>query len=100
MGLVLSDQKRNLYVYIYSNDHEPSHVHVFVGRKKSLNQGNIKINLGDNENAPEIMIVDPDIDNKFIKEALLLIANNQDLLLEKWRSIHDKKEMDDGGSDG
>ncbi|MFB2896825.1 hypothetical protein ACE1CI_28265 [Aerosakkonemataceae cyanobacterium BLCC-F50] len=61
---------------------------------------NIKINLGDNENAPEIIMVDPDIETKFIKEALLLIANNQDLLLEKWRSIHDKKEMDDEGTDG
>jgi hypothetical protein len=100
MGLVLSDQKRNLYVYIYPNDHEPSHVHVFVGRKKSWDQGNIKINLGDNENAPEIIMVDPNIETKFIKEALRLIANNQDLLLEKWRNIHDKKEMDDGGTDG
>ncbi|MFB2833524.1 DUF4160 domain-containing protein [Floridanema evergladense] len=100
MPLVLSDQKRNLYVYIYFDDHEPSHVHVFIGRKKSWDQENVKINLGDDENAPEIIKVNPSFDKKFIKEALLLIVNNKDLLLEKWRDIHGEKEMDDGRSDG
>jgi len=46
MPKVLEDRQNNLFMYIYTNDHIPAHVHIFKGRKNDNNQMEIKINIG------------------------------------------------------
>lgn len=84
---VLKDAKRNLHVYIYTNDHEPAHVHVFSGRKSSYNECEAKINIGTNE-APPSFVQIYNMKGKVAIQALHLVAENQDMLLEKWKEIH------------
>ena len=52
MPNVLSDSKTNLFIYIFMNDHDPAHVHVFKGRKTGFRKGYIKINIGSDKLAP------------------------------------------------
>jgi Domain of unknown function (DUF4160) len=96
MAKVYQDTKSNLYVYIYSDDHLPPHVHIFVGRKKSRGDKDIKINLGNNEIAPEVVLAHPKIKDADIYKALKLVINYQDQFLEKWREIHGRKTLEEG----
>jgi hypothetical protein len=91
MALVFSDPYNNLYAYIYSNDHIPAHIHVFIGRKKSRSQKNIKISIGDDKTPPKILLAHPSIENSTIKKAWLLVAENQMMLQERWEGIHKNK---------
>jgi hypothetical protein len=75
MAKVLEDSTNNLFVYIYSNDHRPAHVHVFVGRKRR-NSLSMKIDIGTSEQRPKLITAHPDIKNKDIKNALSLIAKH------------------------
>ncbi|HEY9705327.1 MAG TPA: DUF4160 domain-containing protein, partial [Allocoleopsis sp.] len=38
MPKILEDTQNNLIVYIYTNDHQPAHVHVLKGRKSEQNR--------------------------------------------------------------
>lgn len=96
MAKILQDSKSNLFVYIYSDDHLPPHVHVFVGRKKSRSDKSIKISIGNDEIAPEILAAHPEIRNTDIKKAWELVADNQDKLLIKWKEIHGSKNLEKG----
>ena len=89
MPKILEDRKNNLTVYIYSNDHEPAHVHVFCGSKQSSKQPNMKIALGSETERPKLLMKDKVIENKDVIAALKLIAKNKQECLEKWRKIHD-----------
>ena len=91
MALVYSDPYNNLYIYIYSNDHIPAHIHVFIGRKKSRSQKNIKISIGDDETPPKILLAHPSIEVSTIKTAWRLVAENQMMLQERWKEIHKEK---------
>lgn len=84
---VLEDSQKNLYVYIYTDEHEPAHVHVFLGRKSDYNDREAKLNIGDDENPPEFIYV-YNMKNKVATQALRLVAENQETLLEKWKEIH------------
>ncbi len=84
---VLEDPQKNLYVYIYTNDHEPAHVHVFLGRKSDYNDSEAKINIGNDEKPPSFVNI-YNISNKVANQALCLVAENQEMLLEKWKEIH------------
>ena len=88
MPKIFEDQQNGLTVYIYTNDHVPAHVHLFVGRKGSKNQPGIKINLGSEDQAPSLVTVHPSINNRDIKNALRLVAENQELFLQEWNRIH------------
>jgi hypothetical protein len=96
MAKVLEDQNSNLFVYIYSDDHIPPHVHVFVGRKKSRSTQDIKISIGNDEIPPEILTAHPKIKNIDIRKAWNLVADNQDYLLNKWEEIHGSEKMEKG----
>lgn len=91
MAQVLADTQNNLYAYIYSDDHTPAHVHVFIGRKKSRSSKNIKINIGNSEVHPTIVLAHPSIENADIKKVWRLVAENQEMLLEQWNKIHGTK---------
>lgn len=84
---VLEDSQKNLYVYIYTDDHEPAHVHVFLGRKSDYNDSEAKINIGNDEKPPSFVNV-YNMKNKVAIQALRLVAENQEMLLEKWKEIH------------
>lgn len=88
MPQVIEDIQNNLFVYIYTNDHIPAHVHVFKGRKNDANQMEIKINIGSEEAPPTLVKANDKIKNKDIINALKLIAVNQEMLLSKWEEIH------------
>ncbi len=93
MPKVLEDLKNNLFVYIYTNDHIPAHVHVFKGRKNDNNQKELKINIGNEQERPSLVSVHENLKNKDILNALKLVAANQEILLSKWREIHGVSEL-------
>ena len=88
MPKVIEDLDNNLFVYIYTNDHTPAHVHIFKGRKNDANQMEIKINIGSEEQAPSLVAASDKIKNKDLIAALKLVAANQEALLNKWQEIH------------
>lgn len=66
---------------IYTNDHRPSHVHVFKGNSELV------VNIGDENTKPVIR------ESRGAKKAdfaklLRIVADYQNFLLEKWRNIH------------
>jgi hypothetical protein len=65
---------------IYSNDHNPSHVHVYKAGEAVI------INIGDDHTAPSFR--ENRMSNKNAKKALEIVAQKQDYLLRKWREIH------------
>ena len=77
---ILVDESQNLYLYIYTDDHNPAHVHVFKGRKNDGNRHNIKINIGNKNEPPSIVKADSDMRNDDIKAAWRLVADNQETL--------------------
>ena len=90
---IAEDQNHNLYVHIYTNDHEPAHVHIFKGTKNDTNKREVKINIGDENKPPSIVKANPKMRNKDIEAAWRLVAENQEVLLKKWESIHGDKKM-------
>ncbi len=55
MPKVLEDLENNLFIYIYTNEHIPAHVHVFKGRKKDKKQKKVKINIGSESERPSLV---------------------------------------------
>ena len=88
MPRIFTDPKNGLTVYIYPNDHLPAHVHVFVGRKTSRNQPDIKINLGSEEQAPKLVSIDSSISDRDAINARKLVAEHQEEFLTKWYQYH------------
>ena len=88
MPKVLEDRQNNLFVYIYTNDHIPAHVHIFKGRKNDKNQMEIKINIGTEKQAPSFVYAHDRIKEKDVVIDLRLVADNQEMLLTKWQEIH------------
>ncbi|MCL1464388.1 DUF4160 domain-containing protein [Argonema galeatum] len=74
-------KKDGFSVRIYTNDHLPSHVHVFKA------QGEVKINLGSETERPSLIQV-LNMSNKDATKALNLVIAHQLELLTKWREIH------------
>ena len=92
MPQVLSDLQSNLFVYIFTNDHQPAHVHVFKGRKRGSRTGYIKINIGSILEPPSLVLVTAkDVRNKDIIDALNLVADHQEYLIEIWNEYHGNK---------
>ncbi|MCT7952452.1 DUF4160 domain-containing protein [Ancylothrix sp. C2] len=89
MPKVLEDLENNLFVYIYTNDHVPAHVHVFKGRKNDSNQKEVKINIGNQMEIPSVVNDRDDMENKhIIPAALKLVTAHRETLLRKWQKIH------------
>jgi hypothetical protein len=88
MPKVLEDSQNNLFVYIYTNDHIPAHVHIFKGRKNDKNQMRIIINIGTKKQDPSLVYAQDKIKDKDVVSPLRLVAENQERLLSKWQEIH------------
>jgi hypothetical protein len=85
MPKVLEDRQNNLFIYIHPNDHTPAHVHIFKGRKNDKNQMEIKINIGTEKQAPSVVSAHAKIKDKDLVRALILVAYNQEMLLNTWQ---------------
>ena len=88
MPKVLEDSQNNLFVYIYTNDHIPAHVHIFKGRKNDKNPMRIIINIGTKKQDPSLVYAQDKIKDKDVVSPLRLVADNQEMLLSKWQEIH------------
>jgi hypothetical protein len=69
-----------LRVVIFTNDHDPAHVHVF-------GDGEAKINLLGADGAPELVWAEG-MSRGDIRRALRLVADELTTLLARWEEIH------------
>lgn len=70
-------RERGFRFVIWLNDHEPMHVHVFSG------EGEAVINIED-----EGIIKVWEMSLASVKQAREIVAENREMLAEKWREIH------------
>ena len=69
-------------VMIYIRDeHPPAHVHVWKA------EGEVIIYLGDESELPSVHQVNR-MSKKNVRQALAIVEENQEMLLEEWRRIH------------
>jgi hypothetical protein len=64
-------------VAIFTNDHQPAHVHVFKAGTEAV------INL-----APVTIRENYRMSRRQLRKAVDLVAANEDLLLQAWREMH------------
>lgn len=83
-----STNPQHLWVYVYTNDHEPAHVHVFCGRKRQRQQPDMKIAIGSETERPQLVEKHTSIAKKDAIAALKLVAEHQQEFLEEWHRIH------------
>jgi len=69
-----------LRVVIFTDDHEPAHVHVF-------GEGQAKINLIGSDGAPALVWAEGMKANE-LRRAVDLVRDRQKEFLAKWREIH------------
>ena len=73
-----------LRVVIFTDDHQPAHVHAF-------GDGQAKINLLGADGAPELVWADGMIRGE-IRRAMRIVAEQQVLLLARWEDIHGRTD--------
>jgi hypothetical protein len=73
-------QAGGLRVIIFSNDHEPAHVHVF-------GDGQAKINLVGPKEKPELVWA-AGMKRNEVRRAMALVAEHRAEFLARWREIH------------
>jgi hypothetical protein len=73
-----------LCVVIFSNDHQPAHVHVF-------GDGQAKINLLGADGAPELIWADA-MSRGEVRRAMRLVNEQQAFLLARWKDIHERSD--------
>lgn len=69
-----------LRIIIFTDDHEPAHVHVF-------GDGQAKINLIGPDGSP-MLVWARNMKGNEIRRAVQVVRDQQDLLLARWREIH------------
>jgi histidinol phosphatase-like PHP family hydrolase len=78
--MVTVHREGGLRVVIFTDDHEPAHVHVF-------GDGAAKINLAGADNAPELVSAEG-MKRSDIRKAMRIVKAGRDQLLQCWRDIH------------
>jgi histidinol phosphatase-like PHP family hydrolase len=73
-------RSQGLKVVIFTDDHEPAHVHVF-------GDGHVKINLVGEGDEPELIFA-RDMKRSDIRRAVQIVIDNQSEFLAHWRDIH------------
>jgi Domain of unknown function (DUF4160) len=68
-------------VRIYTDDHEPMHVHVIKAESE------VVINLGDRQTAPWVRD-NHGMSKRDERRALAIVGANRELLTAEWRRIH------------
>ncbi|MGN7751632.1 DUF4160 domain-containing protein [Sinorhizobium sp. 22678] len=69
-----------LSVVIFTDDHEPAHVHVF-------GDGQVKINLIGPDGVPELIWADG-MKRSDVRRAVQIVNERQQQFLGRWRAIH------------
>jgi hypothetical protein len=72
-----------LSLRIYSNDHLPSHVHVFKAGKEA------RIEISGADGKPHAF-TNNGLSRKELSKAIALVQENQALLLQQWNEYHGK----------
>ncbi len=78
-------RKDGFQVVIWTNDHEPMHVHVFKA------EGELVVNLGDSE-SPVSVRDNYEMSGKNERKALNIVSENQTFLRSKWVEIYGKSK--------
>jgi Domain of unknown function (DUF4160) len=73
-------RSHGLNIVIFTDDHEPAHVHVF-------GDGHVKINLIGVAGAPELVFA-RDMKRADIRRAMQIVTDHQATFLSRWRDIH------------
>ncbi|HEY9567182.1 MAG TPA: DUF4160 domain-containing protein [Thalassobaculum sp.] len=69
-----------LRVVIFTDDHEPAHVHVF-------GDGHAKISLAGTDGEPELVWVE-DMKRNEVRRAMAVVIEHKAAFLARWRDIH------------
>lgn len=78
--MVTIHREQGLQVIIFTDDHEPAHVHVF-------GDGQAKINLVGPDGAPTLVSADG-MKQGDVRRAMKIVRNQQKQFLARWREIH------------
>lgn len=78
--MVTVHRETGLRFVIFTDDHEPAHVHVY-------GDGSAKINLTGADGAPEVVHVDG-LKRGDLRKAMRIVAERRVYLLERWREFH------------
>ncbi|MCA9910606.1 MAG: DUF4160 domain-containing protein [Geminicoccaceae bacterium] len=78
--MVTIHRTHGLRVIIFTDDHEPAHVHVFA-------EGQAKINLIGSDGVPELVWVEG-MKRNDVRRAMRLVRDQQDAFIASWKEIH------------
>ncbi len=78
--MVTIHRAQGLRIVIFTDDHEPAHVHVF-------GDGHAKINLSGRNRAPELVWA-VDMKRNEARRAMAIVAEHRQEFLARWREIH------------
>ncbi|MPZ37123.1 MAG: DUF4160 domain-containing protein [Rhizobiales bacterium] len=78
--MVTIHRAHGLRIVIYTDDHEPAHVHVF-------GDGPAKINLTSPDGRPELVWA-KDMKRNEVRRAMAVVIEHQAAFLARWREIH------------
>jgi hypothetical protein len=78
--MVTIHRAQGLRVIIFTDDHEPAHVHVF-------GDGQVKINLVGPGGGPELVWAEGAKRNE-VRRAMQIVTEQQAAFLARWREIH------------
>ncbi len=78
--MVTIHRAQGLRVIIFTDDHEPAHVHVF-------GDGQVKINLIGPDGMPALISAEG-MKAGDIRKAMKIVRDQQEQFLAKWREIH------------
>jgi hypothetical protein len=80
--MVTVHREAGLRIRIFTDDHEPAHVHV-------LGQGHAKVNLLGPDGLPELVFARGMTIGE-VRKMLRIVGEQQDMLVARWRDIHGK----------
>ena len=78
--MVIIHRSHGLSIVIFTDDHEPAHVHVF-------GDGHVKINLIAGNGCPELVFA-RDMKRTDIRQAMQIVIDNQTAFLKRRKDIH------------
>lgn len=78
--MVTIHRAHGLRIVIFTDDHEPAHVHVF-------GDGHAKINLTGPDGGPELVWAE-DMKRNEVRRAMAVVTEQRDVFLARWREIH------------
>lgn len=78
--MVTIHRAHGLRIVIFTDDHEPAHVHVF-------GDGHAKINLS-GQNGTPVLVWAVDMKRNEVRRAMAIVAEHRQAFLARWRDLH------------